>query len=64
MLLCKCMNADCPNPHYGDSGHDAREHMKRCPEHEMTIDSNDEWCCLTCEAEEGNNGEAMGGNRA
>ncbi len=29
-----------------------RLHMLRCPDHEMTIDGDDEWRCLTCEAEE------------
>ena len=32
---------------------EAREHMRRCPDHELTIDSDDRWRCLTCEAEEG-----------
>ena len=27
---------------------EARIHMKRCPEHEMTVNADDEWECVTC----------------
>lgn len=29
-----------------------RLHMSRNPDHELTIGEDDEWRCLTCEAEE------------
>lgn len=31
---------------------DARQHMIRCPDHEVTVNANDDWACLTCEAQE------------
>jgi hypothetical protein len=36
------------------SVHDAqaREHMRRVPGHELTVGSDDQWHCLTCEGEE------------
>lgn len=31
---------------------DARAHMRLCPDHEVIVGTDDEWHCLTCEAEE------------
>lgn len=31
---------------------EVREHMRRCPDHEMTVESDEDWHCLTCEAED------------
>jgi hypothetical protein len=31
---------------------EARTHMRRCPDHEVVVKSDDEWHCLTCEDED------------
>lgn len=45
-----------------DTDREAREHMRRCPEHEMTVNADDEWECLTCDQEEGSDPESTGWN--
>lgn len=29
---------------------EARQHMLACPDHDVTVGTDDEWHCLTCES--------------
>jgi len=31
---------------------EVRIHMRRCPDHEVIVGTDDQWHCLTCESEE------------